>query len=106
MRFGVQGPRSARQPVNSGCLSRWPYISTLGCCAVPTATSWRVAATSKNSTGVRRRPAASCSCTISSVRPGTRRAFTQSAARRTTVSRCPCAAQSASNIGLLAGIAM
>ena len=44
--------------------------------------------------------------TTSSVRPGTFCACTQSAAWRTTVSMKPCAAQSGSNTGDLAGMAM
>jgi hypothetical protein len=64
---GVQGPRSLRQPLNSGCLSRWPYISTVwpdAGAGVPSFPS--LAGSSKNSTGVRGRPCASFRRTISS----------------------------------------
>ncbi|MNV84856.1 hypothetical protein D3C71_1787580 [compost metagenome] len=93
--MGVQGPRPARQPENSGCLSRWPYSR------IVSPLSLRVAGASKKMTGVRpgRR-------TTSSFRPETFCASTHCAASRTTRSMNAFFSQSASNAGLLAGTAM
>ena len=92
---GIHGPRPSSQPLNSGCLSKCPYRSTVS------APVGAVAGISIQITDVR-----PSSRTISTVNPAMARARHQSAMSVVARSMWPCSRQRGSKLGDLLGMRM